>query len=381
VSKLQVNAAPNGTDIVIGFVSSSPPKLSVLKGARQRIVIDFTDARFSPSVRASIIKASYFQGGGGVDKIRFAARGANGLRLVADLKASAAYVSHQSKDGVLNIYVKGGPVIAAGIPVPHLKAGIVYTNDEQDKNWVSDIPVPRLKKSAYAAPRSKPIIVIDPGHGGRDPGAIGKASVKEENITLAAALELRRQLLKTGKYIVVMTRNTDEYIEHNKRVRIARVANADLFISLHADSTSSSKVRGASVYTLANRAKKRSQTIINSQNWILDVDLAQQSAPVGDILVDLAQRKTSSKSAQFANILLPELKKRSRLVGNSHRKAGYYVLLAPDVPAVLLEMGFISNRQDEKLLNTKRHREKLMASVTQAINTYFLAQTQLQAAP
>jgi N-acetylmuramoyl-L-alanine amidase len=111
----------------------------------------------------------------------------------------------------------------------------------------------------------------------------------------------------------------------------------------------------------------------------LDVDLSDQSEQVGDILVDLAQRKTLTKSAQFADILLPELSKYSALVGNSHRRAGYYVLLAPDVPAVLLEMGFLSNVQDERLIKSPAHRKNLMKAVTTAINSYFKSQRQLQA--
>jgi len=138
-----------------------------------------------------------------------------------------------------------------------------------------------------------------------------------------------------------VTRRGDQYIAHDERLRIARAGGADLFISIHADSTGNKNARGASVYTLADRAKGRSKRLVNSQNWILDVDLATQSDPVGDILVDLAQRKTESQSEQFANILLKNLEGRTKLIGNSHRRAGYYVLLAPDVPAVLLELGFL----------------------------------------
>jgi len=244
------------------------------------------------------------------------------------------------------------------------------------------IPVPRLKSSRrikpVRKPVKKPVIVIDPGHGGHDPGAIGSAKTYEETVTLNAALELRRQLRASGKYKVVMTRTTDKYIDHDKRVLIARKAGADLFISIHADASATATTRGASVYTLASRAEARTHKVVSNQNWVLDVDLTRKSAPVSDILVDLAQRKTLTKSGQFADILIPELKKKTRLVGNSHRRAGYYVLLAPDVPAVLLEMGFISNRQDEKLLNSATHRKKLMKSVTTAIDTYFITQTRLQ---
>ncbi|MGB6318658.1 MAG: N-acetylmuramoyl-L-alanine amidase [Litorimonas sp.] len=232
------------------------------------------------------------------------------------------------------------------------------------------VPYPRLKPSP-AAVADLPLIVIDPGHGGRDPGAIGQNGLYEKTVTTAAAKELSRLLLATGRYDVHLTRSGDTFVEHDDRVRIAREKQADLFISIHADSTSSRSTRGASVYTLADRARNRSRRIVNNQNWIMDVDLAEQSDSVGDILVDLAQRSTETQSEAFADILLDNLEGQTRLVNNSHRRAGYYVLLAPDVPAVLLELGFLSNAQDEKLLKTKAHRDKLMRAVRRSVDEYF----------
>lgn len=262
----------------------------------------------------------------------------------------------------------------AAVPVPQLKpgteiettpvrvAGVRYFEDA--------VPFPALKPKTTGQIKRKPVIVIDPGHGGRDPGAIGAKGTHEKTITTAAAKELAAKLRKSGRYTVILTRNDDSYVDHDDRLRIARTGQADLFISIHADSTGSKSTRGASVYTLADRAKGRSKRIVNSQNWILDVDLTKQTDPVGDILVDLAQRKTESQSDAFAEILLDELEGKTKLVGNSHRRAGYYVLLAPDVPAVLLELGFLSNAQDEKLLKTKAHRNKLTSSVVRAIDRY-----------
>ena len=215
-----------------------------------------------------------------------------------------------------------------------------------------------------------PLIVIDPGHGGRDPGAIGQGLL-EKTVTTAAAKELKALLEATRRYRVVLTRDNDIFVEHDDRLRIAREKHADLFISIHADSTSGKSTRGASVYTLADRSRNRSKRIVNNQNWIMDVDLAEQSDPVGDILVDLAQRSTETQSEAFANILLSNLTGKTALVGNSHRRAGYYVLLAPDVPAVLFELGFLSNAKDERLLKTKSHRTKLMKAVRLSIDDYF----------
>lgn len=262
----------------------------------------------------------------------------------------------------------------AAVPVPNLKPGtdIVTTPVRAPgaRYFETQTPYPALKPKTSEKAYRKPVIVIDPGHGGRDPGAIGQKGTLEKTITTKAAYELAARLRKSGKYTVVITRTTDSYVEHDDRLRKARTSQADLFISIHADSVGNKNTRGASVYTLADRAKGRSKRIVNNQNWILDVDLSEQSDPVGDILVDLAQRKTESQSDAFAEILLEELKGQTKLVGNSHRRAGYYVLLAPDVPAVLLELGFLSNAQDEKLLKTKKHRTKILASVERAIDTY-----------
>ncbi len=241
----------------------------------------------------------------------------------------------------------------------------------QARYFGDSVPYPRVQPRLLAKRVVKPVIVIDPGHGGRDPGAIGKNGTQEKGITYSAAQELKTILAKSGKYKVIVTRRGDQYIAHEERLRIARAGGADLFISLHADSTGNGAARGASVYTLADRAKGRSKRLVNSQNWILDVDLAKQSDPVGDILVDLAQRKTESQSEQFANILLKNLEGKTRLIGNSHRRAGYFVLLAPDVPAVLLELGFLSNPNDEALLKSKKHRKKILGAVKGSVDQYF----------
>lgn len=261
----------------------------------------------------------------------------------------------------------------AAVPTPRIKpvaAGSVDTRPTIvfDASRFEGIPYPILKPLRKQV--KKPVIVIDPGHGGRDPGAIGVKGTHEKTITTAAAEELAKRLRASGRYTVILTRTTDKYVEHAERLRIARAGQADLFISIHADSTSSKTARGASVYTLADRAKGRQKRITNSQNWIMDVDLSEQSDPVGDILIDLAQRKTETQSDAFAEILLQELTGKTKLIGNSHRRAGYYVLLAPDVPAVLLELGFLSNPEDETLLKTQAHRTKLIKAVETAIDKY-----------
>ncbi|PHR90820.1 MAG: N-acetylmuramoyl-L-alanine amidase [Robiginitomaculum sp.] len=383
VTGIKVSVVGVKTKIEIRTSGKISAKVFALKVGAPRIVIDLGNAKFSPALQR--LDHSVFPGAGGVAQVRAAARGKTGLRLVADMAMPVQSMSYEFENGVFNVWITGEGQVSAQTSIlspisSRIMRGIAYPR-LKPQLWVENVvgvPSPHLKNARSRIRMRKPVIVIDPGHGGNDPGAIGITKVREEIVTLKAAQELRRQLLKTGRYRVVLTRNSDVYVKHEKRVRIAREAGADLFISLHADSLEKTIIRGASVYTLADRAHKRGQNLVNTQNWILDVDLASHSEAVGDILVNLAQRKTLSKSAQFADILIPQLKKRTVLLGNTHRRAGLYVLLAPDVPAILLEMGFLSNKEDEKLLNTSKHRAKLMKSVTEAINLYFKKQTTLQ---
>lgn len=272
-------------------------------------------------------------------------------------------VTPRLKPSLMAAKAKSGSLVKV-LQVSSVKKLVVKTDDS--------VPFPRLAPHLTQKKRTKPVIYIDAGHGGRDPGAIGVKGTQEKKIVFKASSTLKTMLEKTGRYKVVLTRPSDVYLDHELRLRLAREGGADLFISVHADSAGNKNAQGASVYTLADRAKGRSKRLVSgSQNWIMDVDLSKQSDPVGDILVDLAQRKTKSQSEQFADILITQLGKSTKLVGNSHRRAGYFVLLAPDVPAVLLELGFLSNAADEKLLNKASHREKIMRSVVRSIDLYF----------
>lgn len=219
--------------------------------------------------------------------------------------------------------------------------------------------------------RERRIIVIDPGHGGRDPGAVTLNGSREADINLAAALELRRQLEATGRYEVILTRSTDIYVEHEDRVRIAAAARADLFISLHADSAPNPGARGASVYTLNDRGESRArQRALTSGDPL--VAEARASAPeVNNILVSLALREKRNQSSVFASALLPHIATVGPVIDASRREANFYVLLDSQAPAVLLEMGYITNREDERNLNSAAYRERLMRAVVTAIGEYF----------
>jgi N-acetylmuramoyl-L-alanine amidase len=221
----------------------------------------------------------------------------------------------------------------------------------------------------------KKVIVIDAGHGGQDPGAKGQQGY-EKDINLAAARALKARLERSGRYRVVLTRESDVYVPLDSRVRIAQRAGADLFLSLHSDSGPEASLRGASVYTLSDKATGRSARFVSGDDWFMKASLTGDRG-VSDILLDLTQRATRNRSAAFAQMLVGRIEGKAALLRKSQRDAGFMVLLAPDVPAVLLEMGFISNTEDEAFLRDAGQRNRLMNAVGDAIDDYFVDSTRL----
>jgi N-acetylmuramoyl-L-alanine amidase len=231
------------------------------------------------------------------------------------------------------------------------------------------------------ARNERPLVVIDAGHGGRDPGALG-ASAREADITLAAARELAQVLERTGRYRVRLTRADNTYVDLYRRVAIARQADADLFISLHADAGADPATRGASVYTLSEQGAGRAvREFTGRDDWHRELHLPGRDPSVDRILLDITQRATQNRSARFARSLLGEIERADHpLLRRSHRDAGLAVLLAPDVPAVLLEMGFITNPEDERALSDPRQRRRLMEAVGRGIDRYFAGGGDIQIA-
>jgi N-acetylmuramoyl-L-alanine amidase len=219
------------------------------------------------------------------------------------------------------------------------------------------------------------VIVIDPGHGGVDPGATSISGALEKDLVLSVATTLRDALESTGKYKVVMTRDTDIFLSLKARVAVGRRARADLFVSIHADSAPGSEARGASVYTLSERASDREAEALaraeNQSDVIAGVDLTNESDIVTSILIDLAQRETKNSSVKFAQALVPELQRAGGVTQRSHRFAGFMVLKAPDVPSVLIEVGYLSSEHDESEMKTRRWRSNMASAINQAVDVYF----------
>lgn len=219
----------------------------------------------------------------------------------------------------------------------------------------------------------KHVVVIDAGHGGKDPGAMALMGGKEKEITLKTALALRDVLEKGGKYDVRLTRESDIYVEHEDRVTLARKWGAELFISLHADAAGSTSVSGASVYTISARGETRIDREATKNDWKIAIEDGTPERLNG-LLEDLVKRETKTRSAEFAELLLPQLEKAGPVLRNTHRNAGFYVLLAPDVPAVLLELGFLTNEADAKRLQSDKGRKAAVEAIAAAIDTYFETQ-------
>lgn len=255
--------------------------------------------------------------------------------------------------------------MAKGIVIPSSKPAI-------PKNFTKTPPVPVKPKT----PLRKPLIIIDAGHGGADPGAIGKNRSREKDVTLSAAKELKKQLEATGRYRVALTRTNDKYLKLYQRVSIARQKEADLFISLHADSIDKPNVRGASIYTLSNKASDTQTAKLavreNQADMIAGVDLSHEDKDVANILIDLAMRDTMNQSKFFANTVVSKMYAENiRVLERPHRYAGFAVLKAPDIPSVLVEMGFMSNKKEAQLLATKDYQRKVASALTKSIDAYF----------
>lgn len=233
--------------------------------------------------------------------------------------------------------------------------------------------IPKIEGPADAR---LPLVVIDAGHGGHDPGAISPHNgAREKDVTLALARALREELLATGRIRVALTRSDDRFLVLEERYGIARRLGADLFISLHADAAATPDARGASIYTLSEVASDQEAARLaareNRANIIGGVDLSAQSNSVSSILIDLAQRETMTQSADFARLLQREAAKAVTFRSTARRFAAFVVLKSPDTPSVLFETGFISNRADAEFLASSAGQRALARGVRDAVQVHF----------
>lgn len=363
--KVRMGGDAAETRLVVELDGATSAKL-VADGALDRRVV-----LMMPNVTA--LQAQ--QGSGrGVVKAWMIDQAQGGARLQMDLAGDARVKRRfllPPADGVTSYRYVIDVAAAPGIAAP----GAVMASAPAAKVQ----PTPQIRSQFLAEKKPalplKKVVVIDAGHGGRDVGAKGVQGY-EKDLNLAAALTLAEQLGRTGRYKVVMTRSTDVYIPLQDRVRVAQRAGADLFISLHSDSAPEAHLAGVSVYTLSDQASRRATQFVSQNDWFMKASLSGDQG-VRDILFDLTQRATRNRSAVFAQTLVGNIEGKAPMLRRSHRDAGFMVLLAPDVPAVLLEMGFVNNPEDEARLRDPAQRARLMRAVTQSIDSHFGAEMRL----
>ncbi len=225
------------------------------------------------------------------------------------------------------------------------------------------------------APPPAKLVMLDPGHGGKDPGAIGYAGTYEKHVAIAAATELHDRLVRSGRYRCALTRDTDRFIPLEDRVAIADAHGADLFVSMHADSIASHAIRGGSVYTLSTTASDAQTAALarreNSADRFAGPHFRGTSPEVARILADLVEEETRVGSARMADEVVGALRPQIGLLPNPSRHAAFVVLKSPAVPSVLVEMGFMSNPADEALLRTRPHRDRITLAMATAIDAFF----------
>jgi N-acetylmuramoyl-L-alanine amidase len=269
-------------------------------------------------------------------------------------------------------------------PAPEVRHEVRPEIHDDPITPVADIvsPVPAAKQgkppSMESVISSKRTIVIDAGHGGIDPGAESVAGYHEKEITLATARILARTLEQTGRYKVVLTRDSDVYLKLHERVAVARAAHGNLFISLHADSAVTDRsTRGASIYTLSETASdtesERYAQRENRADAIGGVALSDQSDDVAGILVDLTVRETVNDGNRLAGMMVDSLEHKGVMLlpSTPHRSAGFAVLKSPDIPSVLIEMGYLSDMSDARALADPRHQQQIANAIADGVDRYF----------
>lgn len=361
VTGLRIGNTPESTRFVLDV--SGDVKFSVFTLADPyRVVVDLPDMEWS------MARTEADETKGLIARYRFGLFQPGNARLVLDLRKPAAVkqafiLPPQAGAGyrfVLDLEPVGRDRFMTSVQIPTAAPPKPMTEIE---------PAPQKRVDG------KRTVTIDAGHGGVDPGTIAADGTYEKEVTLAAAKELKKQLEKRGRYNVKLTRHRDIFIPLGERVEIGRRERSDLFISLHADAIANRSINGGTIYTLSETASDKEAAALaskeNKADIIAGVDLGAGNPEVAEILIDLMQRETMNYSVEFASILIPRMERAIAMRTNSHRFAGFRVLKAPDVPSVLVEMGYLSNAQDTKFLKSTRGIEQVTSAIADAVDAYF----------
>ncbi|WP_245314532.1 N-acetylmuramoyl-L-alanine amidase [Labrys sp. WJW] len=330
-----------------------------------RVVVDL------PQIEFGMPPETGKQGRGVVSAYRFGLIAPGKSRIVLDLTEPAAV----DKSFLLDA-LDDQPARLVIDLVKTDRAAFLRTAASQKSSDMSAHPQPSSPPLLPESQPGRPVVVVDPGHGGIDMGATSKSGEQEKTIVLEFAKRLADKINETGRYRAVLTRDGDTFISLAGRVQFARANRASLFISVHADTLHDPfGVRGATIYTLSDRASDAESARYaeqeNKADAIAGVDLASEPGDVADILIDLTRRETKSFSNGFAKVLIDQFQAAATLNKNPHRSAGFKVLTAPDIPSVLLELGYLSSRDDVKLLTSDDWRNRAADAVVTAIDGFF----------
>ncbi|KPF72088.1 hypothetical protein IP69_04525 [Bosea sp. AAP35] len=345
---------------------------SVLAGP-DRVVIDL------PSINFQVQPAAARRSGGVVGAFRFGLFTADKARIIIDLTQPAIVVRAESRPlrgGFGELVIELRKATRAEFQAAVAKTSSRGTEGDSAISGPNPSPGPVAAAQAASGDRRQ-TIVIDPGHGGIDPGAV-VASIAEKSVVLAFGTKLKEQLEAGGRHRVLMTREDDRFVPLAERVAIARAAGADLFISIHADSLAQAQdVRGATVYTASERATDAEAARLaakeNQADSVAGLDTSEDTQDVAGILMDLAKRETRTFSAVFARNLVEKLGGSVKMHKVPLRSAGFRVLSAPDVPSVLIELGYMSSPKDAELLNSAQWRAQAVEAVAAAVEGYFVS--------
>jgi N-acetylmuramoyl-L-alanine amidase len=366
-----MSSAGDGTRVELGFNSGFDPGWFLLR-APYRLVIDLPDTAFAiepDSTRASGLVSIVRYGHFDKDHARLILGGDKPFS-VRSLSVVAAEPGSATSHRLVIDLASASPA--------EFDAQLAERSGLQAKNRVT-LKGDRVAERVDPGPARPFTIVIDPGHGGIDGGARGVSGIEEKTITLAFALELKKKLETIENIRIIMTRDADLFLRLSERVRIARQHEADLFISIHADTIRYRNVRGATVYTVSAKASDAmAEEIAASENLadrVAGLVVEEVSHEVSDILLDLLRRETQTFSIGFARSLVGEMSHTVEMIKNPHRSAGFQVLTAPDVPSVLVELGYLSNPKDEALMRDPQWRDRASDSIVAAVKKFAQARS------
>jgi N-acetylmuramoyl-L-alanine amidase len=332
------------TRVVLDLSRPAQHSIFTLRGP-DRLVVDLKDGRLADSLRK-------LPTGGAIRSIRTGVRANGQLRVVLDL-------NHEVRSRSFT----AGP------------------NDEYGDRLVIDLHqqgnLRAVKRASQGQSAGRDIVIaIDAGHGGRDPGAIGRARTREKDVALIISKNLAARINREPGMKAVLVRSGDYYVDHRDRMEIARKANADLFISIHADAVEDRRASGASVYVLSlkgasDEAARRLAARENASSLVGGVSLSDKDPVLASVLLDLSQNAALSASLDVGGDVIGELARIGKVHRRSVQQAGFLVLKSPDVPSILVETAYISNPDEEKKLRNKGHQDKLANAILRGVRRYF----------